>query len=63
MALKEECGVFGYYSTEDRPNIAKTVYYGLFALQHRGQEACGIAVNKDRITTCKKDLGLVADVF
>ena len=63
MALKEECGVFGYYSTEDRPNIAKTVYYGLFALQHRGQEACGIAVNKDRVTTCKKDLGLVADVF
>ena len=63
MALKEECGVFGYYSTEDRPNIAKTVYYGLFALQHRGQEACGIAVNKDRIITCKKDLGLVADVF
>ena len=63
MALKEECGVFGYYSAEDRPNIAKTVYYGLFALQHRGQEACGIAVNKDRVTTCKKDLGLVSDVF
>ena len=51
MALKEECGVFGYYSTEDRPNIAKTGYYRIFAIQHRGQEACGIAVKKDRRIT------------
>lgn len=63
MALKEECGIFGYYSNQTKSDIANTVYYGLFALQHRGQEACGIAVNNDRVTTCKKDLGLVGDVF
>lgn len=40
----EECGVFGIYS-EERRDVAKSVYYGLYALQHRGQESCGIAVN------------------
>ena len=41
--LGEECGVFGAYDM-DGGNVAPSVYYGLFALQHRGQESCGIAV-------------------
>lgn len=41
--LHEECGVFGMYDF-DGHDVARTIYYGLFALQHRGQESCGIAV-------------------
>ena len=41
--LHEECGVFGVYDL-DGGDVASTIYYGLFALQHRGQESCGIAV-------------------
>ena len=41
--LHEECGVFGIYDF-DGGNVASSVYYGLLALQHRGQESCGIAV-------------------
>lgn len=60
--LREECGVFGVYSSEDY-EIARTVYYGLFALQHRGQESCGIIVNDDGVFSGYKDLGIVNDVF
>ncbi len=60
--IHEECGVFGVFSTEIS-DVASTVYYGLFALQHRGQEGCGIAINNDGVITCYKDLGLVNDVF
>ena len=42
--LHEECGVFGMYDF-DGTDVASTIYYGLFALQHRGQESCGIAVS------------------
>ena len=42
--LKEECGVFGVYDF-DGHDVASTIYYGLLALQHRGQESCGIAVS------------------
>ena len=42
--LREECGVFGIYDFSGE-NVASTIYYGLFALQHRGQESCGIAVS------------------
>lgn len=64
--LKEECGVFGIYDF-DGNNVASTVYYGLFALQHRGQESCGIAVSetnapKAKVTTYK-GMGLVNEVF
>lgn len=41
--LHEECGVFGMYDF-DHGDVASTIYYGLFALQHRGQESCGIAI-------------------
>ena len=61
--LHEECGVFGIYSPTVRDGIASDVYYGLYALQHRGQESCGIAVNNCGIFESYKDLGLVNDVF
>ncbi len=60
--VHEECGVFGVYSPETC-DVASTVYYGLFSLQHRGQESCGIVVNDDGIFAGYKDLGLVNDVF
>ncbi len=60
--LREECGVFGIY-TPETADIARTAYYGLFALQHRGQESCGIVVNDDGVFTTYKDTGLVNDVF
>jgi len=60
--LREECGVFGVLAPE-RCFVASTAYYGLFALQHRGQESCGIVVNDDGVFTSHKDTGLVNDVF
>lgn len=63
--LGEECGVFGAYDM-DGGDVAPSVYYGLFALQHRGQESCGIAVTDtygERKVHSKKGLGLVSDVF
>ena len=55
-------GLFGIIGGE-RTNVASSVYYGLFALQHRGQESCGIVVNDDGVFTLRKDSGLVNDVF
>ena len=55
-------GVFGIVGNE-RTNVASSVYYGLYALQHRGQESCGIVVNDDGVFVSHKDLGLVNDVF
>ena len=60
--LREECGVFGVYSPEPY-NVARMTYYGLFSLQHRGQESCGIVVNDDGLFRSYKDTGLVNDVF
>lgn len=60
--IHEECGVFGMYAPCDKP-LARYVYYGLVALQHRGQESAGIAVNKDRVIHFHKGLGLVHEVF
>ncbi len=60
--IHEECGVFGIISPE-RSGVAQTTYYGLFALQHRGQESCGIVVNDDGVFSSYKDVGLVNDVF
>lgn len=61
-SMNEECGVFGVYSQENR-NVARTVYYGLYALQHRGQESSGIAVSFADKITYYKGMGLVSDVF
>ena len=64
MAIHEECGVFGVIAPAGgKVNPAATVYPGLFALQHRGQESCGIVVNAGGAFTSHKDLGLVAEVF
>lgn len=63
--LHEECGVFGMYDP-DGNDVAPTIYYGLFALQHRGQESCGIAVSDTRgpegMNACK-GMGLCNEVF
>lgn len=64
--LKEECGVFGMYDF-DGGDVASAIYYGLFALQHRGQESCGIAVSDTRgpkgIVKSHKGMGLVNELF
>ncbi len=62
MSLHEECGVFGVISPEPI-DAAHLTYYGLFALQHRGQESCGIIVNDDGVFSTHRDLGLVSEVF
>ncbi len=64
--IHEECGVFGIYDLDGK-DIASSIYYGLFALQHRGQESCGIAVSdtngpKGQVRSCK-GMGLVNEVF
>ena len=62
--LHEECGVFGIYRRgEEDLDVAGTTYYGLYALQHRGQESCGMAVNDDGVMYKHRDLGLVNEVF
>lgn len=62
----EECGVFGMYDLEGK-DVAASIYYGLFALQHRGQESCGIAVSDTngpiRNSSSYKGMGLVNEVF
>ena len=64
--LHEECGVFGIYDF-DGGDVASSIYYGLFALQHRGQESCGIAVSDTNGPKGKVDsykgMGLVNEVF
>ena len=64
--VREECGVFGIYDF-DGNDVASTIYYGLFALQHRGQESCGIAVSdtegpKGKVSA-HKGMGLCNEVF
>lgn len=65
-APHEECGVFGVYDL-DGEDVVSTLYYGLFALQHRGQESCGIAVSDTKGPKGKvkvvKGMGLVSEVF
>ncbi len=61
-SIHEECGVFGIYSPATA-DVASSAYYALYALQHRGQESCGIAVNDDGVITCYKNEGLVNEVF
>ncbi len=60
--VKEACGVIGFYNN-DHWNLPKDLYYGIFALQHRGQESCGMAVSKNGNVTHHKDMGLANDVF
>jgi amidophosphoribosyltransferase len=64
---REECGLFGVFAGEQnadiRNNIAGFCYTGLYALQHRGQESAGIAVNAKGVITNRRDLGLVGEIF
>lgn len=60
--MHEECGVFGVYD-RDQLDVARFVYYGLYALQHRGQESAGIAVSDNGSILYHKDMGLVNEVF
>lgn len=60
--LHEECGVFGIFNN-DKHDVARATYHGLYALQHRGQESAGIAVNDEGIILHHKDMGLVPEIF
>lgn len=60
--IHEECGVFGIYDKYGH-DVADMVYYGLYALQHRGQESCGIVVNHNREISYQKGMGLVSEQF
>ena len=62
--VHEECGVFGIAAPPGKQiSAAHEAYVALFALQHRGQEAAGIAVNNRGVIRCHKDVGLVSHVF
>ena len=61
-SIHEECGVFGIFENKTT-NVANKVYLGLYALQHRGQEACGITVCDNGVFKSHKGIGLVGDVF
>ena len=58
---REECGLFGVWAPDE--DVAKLIFFGLYALQHRGQEAAGIAVSDGSSIVVYKDMGLVAQVF
>ncbi|RMF91105.1 MAG: amidophosphoribosyltransferase [Methanobacteriota archaeon] len=59
--MKEECGVVGIYSLDNR-DVAPLIFYALYSLQHRGQESCGITVVNEKFAT-QKEMGLVSEVF
>ena len=61
--MHEECGVFGIYCPDVPIDPAEASYYGLFALQHRGQESAGIAVARGGRIDYHKDMGLVTEIF
>ena len=60
--FKDECGVFGIYSNKSM-DVASMVYYGLYALQHRGQESAGIAVSDGETINIHKGMGLITEAF
>ena len=61
--LHEECGVFGIFLKNGKKGVIAPAYHALYALQHRGQESCGIAVCNDGVAECHRDVGLVNEVF
>ena len=60
--FKDECGVFGIYSNNPL-DVASVTYYGLYALQHRGQESAGIAVANGEDINIKKGMGLITYIL
>ena len=62
--IREECGIFGIYgSAKDGLDVSRLAYFALYALQHRGQESCGIAVDNQGVLSFHRDMGLVSEVF
>ena len=62
--MHEECGIFGIFTKKNSSiDVAKLTYFGLYALQHRGQESAGIAASDGEKILVYKDLGLVSEVF
>ncbi len=61
--FRDECGIMGAYLKSKESNCSSYIYYGLYALQHRGQESAGISVNKDGKILTHKETGLVCDAF
>ena len=61
--IHEECGVIGVFCNDENKNAAHLVYYGLYALQHRGQESAGIAANFHGAMEVRKGTGLAGEVF
>ena len=62
-SIQEKCGIFGIYSGKIESDVTSQTYLALFALQHRGQESCGIAVCSEGLMQYHSDVGLVPDVF
>lgn len=60
--LNEECGIFGVFNNNGF-DTARMTYYGLYALQHRGQESAGMAVNNNGTILYRKEMGMVSDIF
>ena len=60
--IHEECGIFGVFGQTDG-RAKNTVLSGLYSLQHRGEEGCGISVNDDGVFKTYKDVGLLSEVF
>jgi len=61
--MKEECGVFGIFSKSEKKDLSLLTYFGLYALQHRGQESAGIAVCDEVDVAVHKGMGLVSEAF
>lgn len=61
--MQDKCGVVGISSGDPSRNVAKSIYYALYALQHRGQESAGISVYDGKVVWTHKAMGLVAEVF
>ena len=61
--MHEECGVFALYGNGFVENPAEYAYLALYAMQHRGQQSCGIAVSNSGVIECTKGMGLAADVL
>jgi amidophosphoribosyltransferase len=61
--LRDKCGIVGVYSQQKSKNVSRSIYYGLYALQHRGQESAGISVHNGKEMSTYRGMGLVCDVF
>jgi len=61
--LRDKCGIVGAYSHDKSKNVSRSIYYGLYALQHRGQESAGISVHNGKEMYTYRGMGLVFDVF